>query len=138
MLVEATRLHEQAELTMQEVHDLVRRDFLPTGPLLDIRVQVARELDRRRGALAPPDDSTPPLRNLVHAAQVLHARGAQVQAIGLRAGTDTAVDVILSDFAALDAVLAALQTAGLSARASRSGTAPGGGVAATLLLGGGQ
>ena len=109
----------------------VRRDLLPDGPILDLRVQVTREIARRRAALAPVAAPGDPLDLLRIAAPVL-AGGAQVNRIALVANGLRA-DVLIGDFRALDALVAALAQSGIDARVDGSGIEEGS-VAATLLL----
>lgn len=109
----------------------VRRDLLPSGPILDLEMQVMREIERRRAAVLPAVAAQGPLDLLRQAAPVL--AGAEVQAVTL--GADgLSVEVSVADFQALDAVIGALGAAGLVARPSRSAIDPGGGVGATLAL----
>lgn len=109
----------------------VRRDLLPSGPILDLERQVMREIERRRAAVLPAVAAQGPLDLLRQAAPVL--AGAEVQAVTL--GADgLSVEVSVADFQALDAVIGALGAAGLVARPSRSAIDPGGGVGATLAL----
>src|SRR5690606_26775771 len=109
----------------------VRRDLLPSGPILDLEVQVMREIERRRAAAAPQVAPQGPLDLLRAAAPVL--AGVKVSSVSL--GADgLGVEVNVSDFQALDALVAALAGAGVRARTSRSATDPEGGVGASLSL----
>lgn len=114
--------------------DAIRRDFLPSGPLLDIPVQVTRELERRRGAAAVDRDGHAPL-NLLHQATVLvSAHPAQLQSIVLQPATGIALDLSLDDFGALDLLLADMRAQGLAARTMRSSAEPDSRVSATILI----
>ncbi|MCW1931664.1 type II secretion system protein L [Pararhodobacter zhoushanensis] len=109
----------------------VRRDVLPSGPILDLQVQVTREIERRRAATAPVAAPTGPLDLLRAAAPVL--AGGEVQSVSLGIdGLSAALRV--PDFRALDALAGALAEVGVTARTTRSGIDPDGGVAATLSL----
>ena len=109
----------------------VRRDLLPAGPILDLQVQVTREIDRRTRDARPRAAPLGPLDLLRRAAPVL-AEGAQVGTLTL-GGDRVQVDVALPDFRALDALIAGLAQAGIRAGTARSGI-DAGGVAATLTL----
>ncbi|MCB1389288.1 MAG: hypothetical protein KDK12_09165, partial [Rhodobacteraceae bacterium] len=109
----------------------VRRDILPSGPILDLEVQVLREIDRRGHAVEPAVAPDGPLDALRAAAPVLE--GVEVRAVTL--GADgLSVEVQVPDFQALDALVEALGGAGIRARTSRSAIDPDGGVGATLAL----
>lgn len=109
----------------------VRRDILPSGPILDLEVQVMREIERRRAAGAPVAAPEGPLAALRLAAPVL--AGIEVQGVTLGA-EGLGATVRVTDFQALDALDAALAEAGVQASANRSTIDPEGGVSATLTL----
>lgn len=124
---------DRAAAAAQEAETLaaVRRDLLPTGPILDLHLQVDREI-ARRAALTPGAAPRGPLDLLRDASPVLAAAGA-VQGVSL-AADGLSVDLRLPDFRALDALGAALAEAGVAARVLRSGIDPQGGIAAALAL----
>lgn len=111
----------------------VRRDILPEGPILDLRLQIAREIERRAGAGAGPSGGLALLRR---AAEGLAAAGAVPQSLTLTPAGVVAVDLTLPDFASLERVAAALAAGGLGVEVVRSASAEGG-VAAGLTLTGG-
>lgn len=115
-----------------------RRDLLGAVPLLDLRVQVTREIERRRGADTVPDVPVRPFDLLRHASTILADAPARVQAVALGEAVEgVMLDLSLRDFRALDAVQAALLAAGLGVSVTRSGIDPEGGVAASLTVSGG-
>jgi general secretion pathway protein L len=120
--------------------EAAQRDILPPGPVLDLRVQVAREIERRRAQSAPQDNGTDPLSLLRRAAQALTEAGVEVETLALGPGIDgVSVGLRVGDFRALDGVMTALAGAGIQARVQRSGTDPEGGVSAeVLVVAGGQ
>ncbi|MCA0203879.1 MAG: hypothetical protein LCH92_06020 [Proteobacteria bacterium] len=121
----------EAAAVQAETLAAVRRDLLPSGPILDLEVQVMREIERRRSAARPEVAALGPLDLLRQAAPVL--AGTEVQAVTL--GADgLSVEVQVPDFQALDALVEALAAADLTVRASRSAIDPAGGVGATLAL----
>ncbi|WP_334192599.1 type II secretion system protein GspL [Pararhodobacter sp.] len=121
----------EAAAVQAETLAAVRRDLLPSGPILDLEVQVMREIERRRSAARPEVATLGPLDLLRQAAPVL--AGTEVQAVTL--GADgLSVEVQVPDFQALDALVEALAAADLAVRASRSAIDPAGGVGATLAL----
>lgn len=135
----ATR-HDRAAAVALDAQTLAaaRRDLLGAAPVLDLRLQVAREIDRRRspvsGVAAPLDD----LALLRWVADGLSGTAATVLGLALGEGVDgVSVDLRVDDFRALDAVIEALAAAGLQADVARSGIAPEGGVSATVTVIGG-
>lgn len=92
---------------------LVRDHFVPSGPVLDIRVQVARALATREAAAQTWRGRISPLMLFGQAAEVIAEQGASPQELrydsaeGLRAVLDVA------DFAAAEQLADALREAGL-------------------------
>ncbi|SFE41034.1 type II secretion system protein GspL [Roseivivax sediminis] len=95
--------------------EVVRESFVPSGPILDVRVQVARALDARTaaasGAAARPD----PVALLQRAASVIADTGVVTQEVRYLPSEGLRLAVTLGDFAAADALVAALGEAGLAA-----------------------
>jgi general secretion pathway protein L len=136
----ATWLQAQVDLALAqsiraETVAAVRRDLLPSGPILDLRVQVAREIDARRGGTRDTPQELDPLDIMRLAGPVLAASQATVQTLAFGAVTDgLMVEVSLNSFRALDELNTALSEAGLSVTLERSSTDDGG-VSAELVLG---
>jgi general secretion pathway protein L len=147
--VETASLHAQATARQTAILQAVRRDILPEGPILDIRLQVAREIALRQAAADGAGRMG--VLDLLHSvAPALAAAGAVPQSLTVTAGagggasapgsdvapatTTAQLDLILPDFAALELVVAALREAGLAVTVTRSGTADGGQVGAGLTL----
>ena len=126
-----TRDRAAAAAVEAETLAAVRRDLLPSGPILDLQVQVLREIERRRAAAVPVAAPQGPLDVLRRAAPVL--AGVMVQGVAL-AAEGLGAEVQVADFQALDALVAALAEAGVEARTRRSAIDPEGGVGATLGL----
>lgn len=118
-----------------ETLSAARRDLLGAAPVLDLRVQVARAIDQRRSASPTPDAPTRALDILRAASVALAGRQVSVQSVAFGDGqTGVALDLTVSDFRALDAVLAVLLEAGLTADLIRSGIDPAGGVSAAIRI----
>lgn len=115
----------------QAVEAAVRRDLIPSGPILGLRAQVTREIARRQAAVTPEAAPQGPLDLLRLAAPVLAAEQVQNVALG---ATGLSVDLRLDDFQRLDAVTADLAGQGVLARVTRSTTDPEGGISASLAL----
>lgn len=141
---ETARLNAHADAIETANLEVVRRDFVPSGPILDIEAQVSREIARRREGLAPLDDGETPLARLRRAAEViaeaLDADPTQAPLLNTviwRADADMQIALTLADFAALDALMDDLRAAGLSARVGQSAAEAGGRVGAEITIGGG-
>lgn len=94
---------------------LVRGHFLPSGPVLDIRTQVARVLADHRAATAPQTNaaSAGPLDLLGRTSEVLANGKVQVHLANYTQEQGLTVQISLPDFAALDQLVATLDLAGL-------------------------
>lgn len=117
------------------VAEAVRRDFVPSGPLLDIPAQVTRELERRRQAATGNDEAAPSPLALLHKASAVMAEGdADIVSVMLRSDGLLSLDVIAGDFAELDYMADMLRDAGLGVRIERSSAEAPGRVNGTLVI----
>ncbi len=114
--------------------DAVRRDFLPSGPLLDIPVQVTRELERRRGAGSDTPGRSGALDLLHTSAERLAASPGALVSLVLQPAGALVLELSLADFATLEQLLDDLRADGLSVSVIRSGTEPEGQVSATVAI----
>lgn len=114
--------------------DAIRRDFLPSGPLLDIPVQIMRELEQRSGAGTVDRDGRAPMDLLHQAAALVSAHPVQLQSFVMQPTTGITLDLSLDDFGALDRLVADMRAQGLAARTMRSGTEPDDRISATILI----
>lgn len=148
---ETARLNAHADAIQATSLEAVRRDFLPSGPILDITAQVSREVERRRAGAAPEPDSEAPLARLRRAAEVIATppagagddagdaeSAALLQTIAWQPGAGLQIELVLADFAQLDALVADLRAAGLAAQVGQSAAEAGGRVAASIVIGEGQ
>ncbi|KMK64008.1 Type II secretion system (T2SS), protein L/GspL periplasmic domain [Puniceibacterium sp. IMCC21224] len=92
---------------------LVRDHFIPVGPVLDIRVQVARALAEREAAAQNWRGRTSPLLLFGQAAEVIAAQGAQPQELRYDRSEGLRVVLDVADFAAAEQVAGALREVGL-------------------------
>jgi len=106
--------------------DAVRRDFLPSGPLLDIPVQVSRALEQRRATRDYGADRPAPLDLLHRSAAPLAANAQALRALVLQPESGLTIELELADFNVLEGLLDTLRASGLPVRVPRSGTEPGG------------
>ncbi|MFK7940739.1 MAG: type II secretion system protein GspL [Roseovarius sp.] len=106
-------VQEQTTQVRAVTLDSVRRDFVPSGPILDVRTQVARALAEARVAASGAGVSVSPLDLLGLSADVMTARNARPDYIDYTPADGLSAVVRVDDFAAADALAAALREAGL-------------------------
>jgi len=117
-----------------EAEALTRAHFVPSGPILDIRRQVAAALAQRQTAETQATDTAGPLDRLRRAATVLAPAGAHVVSAGYQAETGWILDLETPDFAALDQIVTDLAAAGLTVEVAESRAEDDGRVSGTLIL----
>lgn len=135
----AVELQTRNDLAMAAALDTVtvetvRRDFLPSGPLLDIPTQVSRELDRRRTPETAAPEPASPLDRLHVSSQSLAASPASLVSLLLQSDNDLTLELELPDFIALETLVEDLRANGLPARTIRSGTEQDGRITATIRI----
>jgi general secretion pathway protein L len=121
--------------TNAAVRALLRETFIPTGPILDPRAQVARLLaDAGGDATAAPDAD--PLDLLHRAAVVLAGAGAQVSSIVIADDDGGALRLTLSadSFADLERLVGLLRAADMAASVPESAIGPEGRTRAVVRL----
>lgn len=117
-LVQISRL--EAEITTQERRNqaLVKRHFVPEGPVLDARRQVSRVLSALRQNSAATKGQGDPLALTARLAEVVTAGGSgadlRPELLRYRATEGLLLALRLKDFAAVDQLLADLRQAGLN------------------------
>ncbi|MBD3664941.1 hypothetical protein H9Q16_13495 [Sulfitobacter sp. TSTF-M16] len=112
-MVETRRLQNMTAALNAQTADLVRAHFVPSGPLLDIRIQVSQTLAERRLAATGWQSQVTALDLFATASGVLTQTGATTQTALAGADQELALSVTVADFAAVDALAAALRGAGL-------------------------
>jgi len=133
LAVETAALIARAAALAAATEDRARQVLGPGVPLVDIRLQLLRELDRRRDGATERGPETG--LALVHRAAVALAE-AGVQPVSLALAPDgrIEVDLVLPGFAALDRLAEGLRAAGLAVEMTRSASIGGGQVGAAALL----
>ena len=105
------RAAEQETRSVQSATlDLVRAEFVPTGPILDVHVQVARQLADMRAAATPQAEQMQSFDVFALAARTLDRAGLDVQSVSDHASGGIGVVVQTDDFAGLDALVEDLST----------------------------
>lgn len=115
--------------------DLTRAEFIPSGPILDMRVQIARALAEQRSALRARSGDSSPLDLFAGAAPVLSGAGARLDTVAWAPEQGLQLVLEMGDFAAVDALVDSLAAEGLriTVRDARLG-GDGGGVLADLTI----
>jgi len=118
------------------VERLVRDLFVPSGPLLDVRLQVSRALAARQAEVTAGAGRVSPLLLIGQVADVMVGLGVQPEVLEYRQIEGLLLELRLVDFAALDQLIMALDRAGILAeqRAARVVEDGPGGVRAALHL----
>lgn len=147
LILETRQLDARAGEIHSEVTRTVRQQFIPQGPILDARAQVETTLQAMRAKVRAQAEKTSPLDLMSRAAGVLAQTGAAVDELsfartgGQTGGQTGALSVFLrlGNFAALDALSAALHKDGLTVDVVESGlTETGDQVLVELRLGLGE
>jgi len=121
--IETRRHLTYAAMLREEATEIVRREFLPSGPIVNMRVQVARELDQlRRQASTSPQVN--PLLGQFHQITLALAlqNNLEIKAVYLRDGEGITIDVSVPDFTSLEEVGAQIRALAPSTRLLRSAT----------------
>lgn len=130
LVIETRALRDRATALRAETLALAREHFVPDGPILDVRVQVETALERRRDRVRALQDRASPLDLTARAGQVVVRSPARVDELVYGEGPDgegLTVHLRLPDYAAQDALAAALREAGLVVDVVESGLGEGGG-----------
>jgi len=134
ILMDMAALRDQSLAYRQNAERILRDVMIPTGPILDIRTQVSQVIDRARGAEAEAETEARPLDVLRRAGMVLGDHDLTVTRVSYQPGAGLVMDVQIADFAALDALVTALNAAGTEARVAQSVTREDAGVEAVLAM----
>lgn len=92
---------------------VTRQHFVPSGPILDMRVQVTRVLADERASLRASTNDVSPLDLFADAAPVLSGSGARLQSVAWDPAGGLRLILEVKDFAAVDALVDALGAEGL-------------------------
>lgn len=133
-----TLTRETAQLE-RATTELVRAHFVPSGPILDVRAQIAREITSRRTEAAVWHGRERPLALLGQATVVLSDLQAIPGYISYAPPDGLSTTVQVADFAAVDHLVEALRGAGLAVTVLESRVSDGSpGVLVDLRLGHGK
>lgn len=99
----------------QDSAQLVQQHFVPTGPILDVRVQVSRALNELRLAASETASGPDPVELMWQVSDVVARSTAVPEKLSYRQGDGINLVIKLADFAAADQLALALQQAQLTA-----------------------
>lgn len=131
---ETGELRYQALEHRRNAEKIVRDTMIPTGPLLDIRAQVSKLVEDQSQAAEATATVEKPLEVFKLAGNVLTEAGTTVSRVSYQPGSGLVIDLQVTDFAALDSLVAAMRGRGIDLVVAQSSTAEGNGVEATLAL----
>jgi len=134
LMMDMAALRDQSLAYRQNAERILREVMIPTGPILDIRTQVTQLIARARGAEAETETEARPLDVLRQAGAVLGDHDLTVTRVSYQPGAGLVMDLQIADFAALDALVTALNAAGTEARVAQSVTREDSGVEAVLAM----
>ena len=123
----------EIETLERRIEELFRADLVPTGPIVDIRIQSARSLEALRAQSASSRDAGEFLALLASGGEALAAGTRQISRVSYREGVLTA-EVTLADFRALESLSAELAGRKLIVDMQSSSSSGEEGVQATLAI----
>lgn len=133
-MIETRALAAQSLAYRQNAERILRQVMIPTGPILDIRSQVSQRMDRARNASSEVETEARPLDVLRRAGAVLGNHETTITRVSYQPGAGLVIDLQITDFAALDALVTDLRAAGTEARVAQSITRENTGVEAVLAM----
>lgn len=121
-LVMTRHFEAQTAALQAETLALTRQHFVPNGPILDVRQQIATALATARAASDTPGPQNAPLDLMAEVAQVIVAEGAGVQELSLSAEAGLRLTLRTTTFAEAEQVTDALRARGATVVALQSRT----------------
>lgn len=112
-LFEIERMERETAALRAELDTIVRQYFVPSGPILDVRAQVSRALAARQAEAAAASGRESPLVLFGQVVDVLDGSGAETDLAVYTPVDGLALDLRLADFAAVDRLVDAFETAGI-------------------------
>lgn len=113
-IIESRRIEARTAQLNTQTRELVRQDFIPTGPLLDMRIQVSQVLAERQLRAEGWQDDISALDLFATAAGVLSEQGVETDQVSTVSRTEVALDLTMPDFASVDRLANDLRAAGLT------------------------
>ena len=119
-IVETQRIENRTTTLNSQTQALVREYFVPTGPLLDMRIQVSQVLAERQLRADAWQDDISALDLFATAAGVLSTRGVETDQVSAVSAKEVALELTLPDFASVDQLANELRAAGLTVNVVQS------------------
>ncbi len=132
--IDGARIEAAAQRQRDAATEVARAAFLPSGPILNLRLQVGRVVAERQAAEATPAQGVGSMDVLHAAAQVLAQSPVTLRRVTRTAGTPLRVELEVGDFAALERVVARLNGGATRARVVNSSAEADARVAALLEI----
>lgn len=114
--IDVQRIDAAAGTQRAAATELARTAFVPSGPILNLRLQVARAVSERQATQQSPAQGAVPLDVLHAAAEVLAQSPAKVRRVSRSGGAPLRIELDVADFAALDGLVAQLNGGPIRAR----------------------
>lgn len=134
MALRIDRARKARDALMAETTEIVRETFVPNGPLLDIRAQVARRATELTEAATDTNDASP-LGLLRRVAPALQASDVRLREVSYRDDTALEIAVAADDFAAVEALARSIRDDGIAVDVVDALADGAGGVLARLRVG---
>lgn len=130
--IETAEQRARAAAYQEQAVEIVRRLFVPSGPILDLRRQVGRVIADRQRQRADVTEPDGPFALTHAAAQALDRENVSVQRLQLTHEGVLQLEVEAADFAGLESLTDALSEGRLRARILTSSVEEGSGVTAVI------
>lgn len=134
-MIQIERLEGQQAAATARSMALTRRHFIPSGPVLDARLQISRALQQMRQDQGGATQLRDPLELTARVAHVLQEVGLRPDLLNYQLGSGLLLALRVPDFAAADHLANALRQAELTVTLTQSQVSEsGGGVAAEFVI----
>ncbi|SFL05127.1 type II secretion system protein GspL [Shimia haliotis] len=120
LMISVEALETERRAVQLQTMNTVRTQFVPAGPVLDIRAQVTRALSDARKAALTSDEGLPPLALFGESVDLITGPGITPERAEYRDEDGLRLLLEVSDFATGEALVTALQGAGLTVDVLRS------------------
>ncbi len=132
-VIETRRITTQTADLNNQTRALVKTHFVPSGPLLDMRIQVTQALAKLRGETGSDGPQENAFDLFAQAAGVLKDAGAITEQVSAVSPQELAVILKLESFAAVDKLAATLRASGLATEIRESRASDGSSLVRTEL-----
>ncbi|TCK99858.1 general secretion pathway protein L [Shimia isoporae] len=113
-------LRQERDIVTARTMDVVRAQFVPSGPVLDVRTQVSRVISEARAEALLSDDGLSPLALFGETVDLISAPGVTPERVEYRENDGLRLVLEVADFATGEALVSALGDLNLSVDVVRS------------------